>query len=103
VKPDYYEILEISRQASLAEVKSAYRKMALKYHPDRNPSHEGEESFKAASEATPDSKGGGFTVLPTSPTSLAIFPISLKIFLDFPRAGGGVGRGAATISNTTSL
>lgn len=51
MKTDYYEILEISRTASDAEIKSAYRKMALKYHPDRNPSLEAEEMFKAASEA----------------------------------------------------
>lgn len=51
MKRDYYEILEIQRQASAAEIKSAYRKMALKYHPDRNAGHEAEECFKEASEA----------------------------------------------------
>jgi molecular chaperone DnaJ len=51
-KTDYYEILEISREASDQELKSAYRKQALKYHPDRNPGdHAAEEKFKEASEA----------------------------------------------------
>ena len=50
-KRDYYEILGIARSASAPEIKSAYRKLALEFHPDRNPSHEAEEKFKLASEA----------------------------------------------------
>jgi molecular chaperone DnaJ len=51
-KADYYEVLEVSRDCSEQELKSAYRKQALKYHPDRNPGdHAAEEKFKEASEA----------------------------------------------------
>ena len=51
-KQDYYEILGISKGASSSEIKKAYRKMALKYHPDKNPNNkEAEESFKKAAEA----------------------------------------------------
>jgi len=51
-KRDYYEILGIGKSASEQEMKSAYRKLALKYHPDRNPhSPEAEEKFKEAAEA----------------------------------------------------
>ena len=52
MKEDYYDILGISKGASDAEVKKAYRKMALKYHPDKNPDDNGaEDKFKKAAEA----------------------------------------------------
>ena len=51
-KADYYEVLGVSREASDQELKSAYRKLAMRYHPDRNPGdHAAEEKFKEASEA----------------------------------------------------
>lgn len=51
-KRDYYEILGISKSADEAEIKKAYRKMALKYHPDKNPDDSSaEEKFKEAAEA----------------------------------------------------
>ena len=51
-KRDYYEVLGVSRSADEKEVKRAYRKLAMKYHPDRNPGDtESENKFKEASEA----------------------------------------------------
>lgn len=51
-KRDYYEVLGVGRNASESEIKSAYRKLAIKYHPDKNPGNkEAEEKFKEAAEA----------------------------------------------------
>jgi molecular chaperone DnaJ len=52
VKRDYYEVLGVQRGASEQEIKSAYRKLALQFHPDRNPNNpDAEEKFKECSEA----------------------------------------------------
>src|SRR5947208_8497498 len=51
-KRDYYEVLGVGREAGESDIKSSYRKLALKYHPDRNPDDpNAEEYFKEASEA----------------------------------------------------
>jgi molecular chaperone DnaJ len=51
-KRDYYEVLGVDKSASADEIKKAYRKLAVKYHPDKNPGDkEAEEKFKEAAEA----------------------------------------------------
>ena len=51
-KRDYYEVLGVQRNANADEIKKAYRKAAIKYHPDKNPGDkEAEEKFKEAAEA----------------------------------------------------
>src|ERR1700753_246355 len=51
-KRDYYKVLDVPKSATEAEIKKAYRRLAMKYHPDRNPNDsEAEERFKEAKEA----------------------------------------------------
>ena len=50
-KRDYYEVLGVQKNAPQDEIKSQYRKLALKFHPDRNKSPDAAEHFKEISEA----------------------------------------------------
>jgi molecular chaperone DnaJ len=51
-KRDYYIVLDVARDAGEADIKKAYRRLAMKYHPDRNPDNaEAEEQFKECKEA----------------------------------------------------
>ncbi len=51
VKKTYYELLEVDKKASQEDIKSAYRRLAMLYHPDKNKLPEAEEMFKGISEA----------------------------------------------------
>lgn len=111
-KRDYYEVLGVERNAGQSDIKSAYRKLAQKYHPDKNPGDkEAEESFKEAAEAyavlsdqdkrarydrfghqgVQGAAGGGFGGI--DPTIFADFS---DILGDFFGMGGGRGRGGGS-------
>ena len=81
-KRDYYEVLGVTRTASVTEVRSAYRKLAAKYHPDVNPGdHAAEEKFKELNEA--------HEVL-SSPEKRPLYD---QYGHDGPATGGGMGEG----------
>ena len=109
-KRDYYEVLGVPRNASLEEIKKSYRRMAMQWHPDRNPDNhkESEEKFKEASEAysvlsDPQKRAGydryGHTGIPTSggfggfdPTIFSEFGDILGDFFGFGDIFGTTGR-----------
>jgi molecular chaperone DnaJ len=78
-KRDYYDVLGVAKTAAEGELKSAYRKLAMKYHPDRNPGdHSAEEKFKEAAEA--------YAILAD--------PEKRSLYDRFGHAGVGAGSGA---------
>jgi len=80
-KRDYYELLDVPRTASEAEIKKAYRRLAMKYHPDRNPGdHEAEGRFKEMKEA--------YEVLTDAPKRAAYDQFG-HAGVDATRGGGG--------------
>jgi len=89
-KRDYYEVLGVERGASEKDVKRAYRRVAMKYHPDRNPDDaDADEKFKEASEA--------YEILSDSQKRAAYDQYG-HAGVD-PQAGGGFGAGGASFSD----
>src|SRR5260221_1366784 len=86
-KTDYYRLLDVPRNASEADIKKAYRRLAMKYHPDRNPGDKSaEESFKEAKEA--------YEML-SDASKRAIYDQHGHAGIDAARHGGGAGFGGA--------
>jgi molecular chaperone DnaJ len=84
-KRDYYKVLDVAKNASEADIKKAYRRLAMKYHPDRNPGDkEAEDRFKEAKEA--------YEVL-TDAQKRAIYDQHGHDGIDAARQGGGGGAG----------
>ena len=93
-KQDFYEILGISKSASKAEIKKAYRKMAIKYHPDKNPGDKtAEENFKKAAEA--------YEIL-SDENKKARYDQYGHAAFDGPQGGGGFGGGGMNMDDIFS-
>ena len=93
-KQDFYEILGISKSASQAEIKKGYRKMAIKYHPDKNPDDKtAEEKFKLAAEA--------YEVLSDENKKARYDQYGHQAF-DGPQGGGGFGGGGMNMDDIFS-
>ena len=72
---DYYELLEVTQTASAEEIKRSFRRLAVQYHPDKNPDNpEAEAKFKELAKAyeTPSAESGTTGSAPTSPSTSAI-------------------------------
>jgi len=90
-KRDYYEVLGVERGSSEAELKKAYRRLAMKYHPDRNPDDKAaEEQFKEANEA--------YEVLSDS-SKRAAYDQYGHAGVDPSMGGGGAGFGGQNFSD----
>ena len=93
-KQDFYEVLNISKSASQAEIKKAYRKMAIKYHPDKNPDDKkAEENFKKAAEA--------YEILSDENKKARYDQYGHQAF-DGPQGGGGFGGGGMNMDDIFS-
>ena len=93
-KQDFYEILGVSKSASQAEIKKGYRKMAIKYHPDKNPDDKtAEENFKKAAEA--------YEVL-SDENKKARYDQYGHAAFDGPQGGGGFGGGGMNMDDIFS-
>ncbi|MFK8060007.1 MAG: molecular chaperone DnaJ [Polaribacter sp.] len=93
-KQDFYEVLGISKSASQAEIKKGYRKMAIKYHPDKNPDDKtAEENFKKAAEA--------YEVL-SDENKKARYDQYGHAAFDGPQGGGGFGGGGMNMDDIFS-
>lgn len=93
-KQDFYEILGISKSASQAEIKKGYRKMAIKYHPDKNPDDKNaEENFKKAAEA--------YEIL-SDENKKARYDQYGHAAFDGPQGGGGFGGGGMNMDDIFS-
>jgi len=91
---DYYEILEVSRTSTDQEIKSAYRKIAMKFHPDRNPGDKAaEDRFKEAAEA--------YSVL-SDPDKRKRYDAYGHAGVSGSAGAGGFGLGAESLTNAAS-
>lgn len=94
-KRDYYEVLGVSKSATETEIKKAYRKLAIKYHPDKNPDNkEAEEKFKEAAEA--------YDVL-SNPEKKQRYDQFGHAAFDGAAAGGGFGGGGMSMDDIFSM
>ena len=93
-KQDFYEILGLSKSASQAEIKKGYRKMAIKYHPDKNPDDKtAEENFKKAAEA--------YEILSDENKKARYDQYGHQAF-EGPQGGGGFGGGGMNMDDIFS-